>query len=77
MDSELKHMLEWANKDIKIYYNYSPYVWEVKILQRPKIKLLEIKSMMYEMTNTLDEINGRLRIAELEDITTDTSNNKS
>lgn len=40
---------------------------KLEIAKRPKIKLLEINTTIYEMTNTLDGINGRLHIGELED----------
>lgn len=45
--------------------------------KKTQIELLEIKVTMYEMTNTLDRINGRLHIGELEDVTIEMKNNRN
>ena len=50
---------------------------KLEIAKRPKIKLLEINTIIYEMTNTLDGINGRLHIGELEDTTIETSKHRN
>lgn len=77
MGSALTQMLEWADENIKIGIITIFYISEKlsRDTKKTQIKLLEIKATMYEITNTLDKVNDRFYIGELEDITTETSSN--
>lgn len=66
-------MIELADKDNKSYYNYIAYAQEargkIKYVQERqeekfKIELLEVKTMMSEIKNTLYGINSRLDMAK-------------
>lgn len=78
-------MLELADKDIKTVTlttlpKYKLSGRDMEDIKKTHIELLEMKTTMCEMENTVYEINGILAIAkeksnELEDITTETIQN--
>ena len=56
-------MLEFADEDIKSYYNYIPFI-DMEIYLKIHIKLVKMKTTMFEKKNNQDESEKRLHIAE-------------
>lgn len=56
-------MLEFADKDIKSYCNYIPSI-DREIYLKIHIKLVKMKTTMFEKKSNQDESKKRLHIAE-------------
>lgn len=66
-DARLTQILQLAKKSLRVIITYTLYVQklnrDMECIKQTQIELLEMKTAISEMKNTLERINGRLDIA--------------